>query len=239
MKPLEFNDKILWDMIDKLRDELNIARDGITDLNDVVKDLQAESIEQIKDNKKLESGRQEMYIDMDAEVRELQAKNKKLQAELQAVNDDYNNDHKVHNEYEDGLLAEIKELKAEESESMGWIEQYKLGAINYRKEIKELKAENMRLNAMHVKDKDGLYDEVKELQADNKRLVEQVSSNRGNSSSTHTHTLGSVKCSIAREIAEYMSHNDKCGGARLFLLPRDAFNDGEYDHTIFWEDGME
>ena len=88
MKPLEFNDKILWDMIDKLRDELNIARDGITDLNDVVKDLQAESIEQIKDNKKLESGRQVMYNEMDAEVRELKAENTPLFDEReQAVND--------------------------------------------------------------------------------------------------------------------------------------------------------
>ena len=34
--------KYLWDIIDKLRDELNIASDGIVDLNDVVKDLQAE-----------------------------------------------------------------------------------------------------------------------------------------------------------------------------------------------------
>ena len=37
------DDKILWDIIDGLRDELNIAQDGITDLNDVVKDLQADN----------------------------------------------------------------------------------------------------------------------------------------------------------------------------------------------------
>jgi predicted RNase H-like nuclease (RuvC/YqgF family) len=85
------NDRILWDIIDGLRDEVNIAQDGITDLNDVVKDLQAEAIEQIKDNKKL------------------QAEIKKLKDKLQAVNDDYNNDSKVHNEYADGLLAEIKD----------------------------------------------------------------------------------------------------------------------------------
>ena len=89
------NDKYLWDIIDGLRDEVNIAQDGITDLNDVVKDLQAEAIEQIKDNKKL------------------QAEIKKLKDKLQAVNDDYNNDSKVHNEYADGLLSEIEELNAE------------------------------------------------------------------------------------------------------------------------------
>ena len=82
------DDRILWDIIDGLRDELNIASDGIIDLNDVVKDLQAESIEQIKDNKRLKD-------------------------ELQAVNNDYNNDHKVHDEYADGLLEEVNELKAE------------------------------------------------------------------------------------------------------------------------------
>ena len=35
------DNRILWDIIDGLRDEVNIAQDGITDLNDVVKDLQA------------------------------------------------------------------------------------------------------------------------------------------------------------------------------------------------------
>ena len=37
------DDKILWDIIDGLRDEINIASDGINDLNDVVKELQAEN----------------------------------------------------------------------------------------------------------------------------------------------------------------------------------------------------
>ena len=99
------NDKILWDIIDRLRDELNIASDGIVDLNDVVRDLQAESIEQIKDNKELkaenerlkkciwklkaeikelkaeldkaENFRQVMYNDMDAEIRKLKEDNNK------------------------------------------------------------------------------------------------------------------------------------------------------------------
>ena len=130
------DNRILWDIIDGLRDELNIAQDGITDLNDVVKDLQAEAIEQIKDNKRLMSD------------------NKK------------------------------------------------------------------RLN------------EIIELTDDNKRLVKQVSSISSNSSSTHTHT-------ISKEIAEYMSHNEGCMGARMFLIPRDEFKHGEYDNTIYWDDGME
>ena len=85
---LEHYMKIVERENDELKEELKTAQDGIDDLNDVLKDMQKESIEQIKDNKK-------------------------LQDKLQAVNDDYNNDHKVHNEYEDGLLEEINELKAE------------------------------------------------------------------------------------------------------------------------------
>ena len=105
------NDKILWDIIDRLRDELNIASDGIVDLNDVVRDLQAESIEQIKDNKKLkveneelkqglftsdvdelkaeldkaENFRQCMYNDMDAEIKELKEEYKKSREYIVAV----------------------------------------------------------------------------------------------------------------------------------------------------------
>ena len=129
-------------------------------------------------------------------------------------------------------------------------------------ENRQLKADNKRLQGRNgrlvleqtlLNDKDGLYDEVKELQADNNtlmddleeeqnkvkklkadnvRLVAQVSSNSSNSSSTHTHT-------IKKEIAEYMSHNEGCGGARLFLIPRDEFKNDEYNNTIYWDDGVE
>ena len=116
------NDRILWDIIDGLRDEVNIAQDGITGLNDVVKDLQAEAIEQIKDNKKL------------------QAEIKKLKDKLQAVNDDYNNDSKVHNEYADGLLSEIRTLKAEN-------DTLKFALDNVQVKLDEVRAENIKLNA--------------------------------------------------------------------------------------------
>jgi chromosome segregation ATPase len=100
--------------IKRLKAELKTAQEGIDDLNDVLKDMQKESIEQIKDNKK-------------------------LQDKLQAVNDDYNNDHKVHNEYEDGLLKEIEELKAEVKRGE---EQYHMLASSKSKGIpKEYKAE--------------------------------------------------------------------------------------------------
>ena len=94
--------------------------------------------------------------------------------------------------------------------------------------VKDLQAENVELKSDNKK----RLNEIIDLQADNKRLMEQVSSNSGNSSSTHTHT-------IKKEIAEYMDHNPKSMGARMFLLPRDQFAHGEYNHTIYWDDGME
>ena len=124
--------------------------------------------------------------------------------------------------------------------------------MSYKMKVEGLQAENKRLN-----DKDGLYDEVKELQAENKklhdanktrlneiieleehnkRLMEQVRTNRDSNSNTHTHT-------ISKEIAEYMDNNDKCNGARLFLLPRESFdNDGwlhDNHQQLDWDDGIE
>jgi len=62
----------------------------------------------------------------------------------------------------------------------------------------------------------------------NDRLIKQVSSNSHSNSNT-----------IQREIDDYMHHNSNCKGVRLFILPRDEFNDGEYDETIYWDDGIE
>ena len=78
--------KCLWDIIDKLRDELNIASDGITDLNNVLKDMQLESIEQIKDNKKLKA-----EIDKEKEFAiETSIENDKLKAEIDRLKMDNN-----------------------------------------------------------------------------------------------------------------------------------------------------
>ena len=95
------NDKILWDIIDGLRDELNIAQDGITDLNDVVKDLQAEAIEQIKDNKRLRKENAVAVAD-ERVIKELQAEVRELQA-----------DKMKHILAYDTLQAEYNSLKAE------------------------------------------------------------------------------------------------------------------------------
>jgi len=209
------NDRILWDIIDGLRDELSIAQDGITDLNDVVKDLQAEAIEQIKDNKRLQEDNNSFHGQYD-EIQELKAENKRLN-------------------YKDGLFAENKKLKAEcwcngNNDVKAELNALRDQELDLIRDKDELQADNNTL----MDDLEEEQNKVKKLKADNVRLVEQVSSINGNNSSTHTHT-------IKKEIAEYMSHNEGCGGARLFLIPRDAFNDrGECrNQDFYWDDGIE
>ena len=91
----------------------------------------------------------------------------------------------------------------------------------------ELKADNEKLNAeCWCGCNDDLRAEYMELRADNKRLYQehkecrlmsQVSSNSGNSSSTHTHT-------IKREIQEYMHHNHS-KKAYVFVVDADGVSD--------------
>ena len=91
--------------------------------------------------------------------------------------------------------------------------------------ISELKAENVRLSkASDVAYMELLNRSNDKLQADNKRLyqehkecrlVEQVSSNSGNSSSTHT---------IKREVQEYMHHNHS-KKAYVFVVDADGVSD--------------
>ena len=185
---------------------------------------------------------------------------KELQAELQAVNDDYNNDHKVHNEYEDGLLAEINELKAELDKDKEFaietsIKNDKLQAENV--ELKEglsnegvtmlqvdnkrlLDANKKRLNEIielqaeikaYINAREGRINTINNLNKINDRLVKQVSSNRDNNSNVHT---------ISGEIAEYMENNDKCNGARLFIIPMEEFDEDECCRKWFtWDEGVE
>ena len=114
------NDKYLWDIIDGLRDELNIAQDGITDLNDVVKDLQAEAIEQIKDNKRLndKDGLYDEVKELQAEIKELQADYEKQREYIIAVEKEndilkYDVKHKAIKIHQDRIP---KEYKAEADE---------------------------------------------------------------------------------------------------------------------------
>ena len=203
------NDKILWDIIDGLRDELNIAQDGITDLNDVVKDLQAEAIEQIKDNKRLRKENAVAIAD-ERVIKELQAENKKLMTENIKLNSECwcggNNDVKAElnalREQELDLIRDKDELKADKMKHI-------LAYDTLQAEYNSLKAENVRLNDSYIelrKEYNDNYQDLRkkndELKAELKssrlsvldgkkeiaRLMDQVGSDSGNSSSTHTHT---------------------------------------------------
>ena len=222
------DDKILWDIIDRLRDEVNIAQDGITDLNDVVKDLQAEAIEQIKDNNSFHG-----QFD---EIQELKAVNDTYQGEifkLEAENKRIRNTLRGNTSMFDELKAEIKQLKAEcwcggNNDVKAELNALREQELDLIRDKDELKADNKDLiSACNM-----LREDNKSVEVEFARLMKQVGSNRCNSSSTHTHT-------ISKEIEEYMSHNEGCMGARLFLIPRDEFKHGEYDHTIYWDDGIE
>ena len=179
-----YEDKYLWDMIDRLRDDVNCHIDTITD-------LQAE----------IEQNRVDNCVRMEEEE----------------------------SKYCDEC-DEIKELKAE-------LDKEKEFAIETSIKNDMLQAENKRLKG--VLDMDSSLDDaiikdaelIRELQAENNRLVEQVSSKWTNNSNVHT---------IRGEIAEYMENNDKCGGARLFILPIEDFDGGGIcDTCLDWDDGME
>ena len=113
---------------DKLKAELVTANDGINDLNDVFKDLQAESIEQIKDNERLQAEKdalreqvEDLMIDL-AQAKKLRDKfgverddNRKnidiLKAEIKSLKADVKRHEKQYH-----ILASSKELKAEADE---------------------------------------------------------------------------------------------------------------------------
>ena len=149
------------------------------------------------------------------------------------------------------LKAENKELESKVS-SLAMRLSLKPYSLNKRNE--ELKAEIRQLKAdikhdakvcedvddEYIKEinavkqcYEGSKMKVEELKADNVRLMNQVSSNRGSNSNTHTHT-------IKREIAEYMSHNPTCKEARLFIVPIEEFDEDECcNKWITWDEGIE
>ena len=210
------NDKILWGIIDELRDDVNCHIDTITD-------LQAEIEQNRVDNCVRMEEEESKYCDECDEIKELKAENVRL-------NDGYIELRKEYNDNYQDLRKKNKELKAE-------LDKEKEFAIETSIKNDMLQAENKRLKG--VLDMDSSLDDaiikdaelIRELQAENNRLVEQVSSKWTNNSNVHT---------IRGEIAEYMENNDKCGGARLFILPIEDFDGGGIcDTCLDWDDGME
>ena len=143
----------------------------------------------------------------------------KLKAEIRQLKADIKHDANVCEEYDEGLRKEIKELQAENSTLMDDLEEE-------QRKVKELKAEVRAY--IELRDKQ-IYT-INDLNKINDRLVSQVNYNRSNNSNVRT---------ISGEIAEYISHNPKGMGARLFLIPRNEFKHGEYENTIYWDDGLE
>ena len=98
-------------------------------------------------------------------------------------------------------------------------------------EIKQLKADAKHdadvcydVDDKHIKIIEGLKAELKTCE---RSLIKM----RVNSSTSHT---------IQSEIAEYMSMNDKCNGARLFIIPMEEFDEDECCHKWFtWDEGIE
>ena len=191
----------------------------IKGLEDEIRELKAEN-KQLTQTIKYSNGNDGLYDEivesneyLEEQIKELKVENIKLNSECWCgCNDDLRAEHME-------IIAENKRLKAENVE-------LKEGLSN--EGVLMLQDDNKRL----MSDNKKRLNEIIELTDDNKRLVKQVSSISSNSSSTHTHT-------ISKEIAEYMSHNEGCMGARMFLIPRDEFKHGEYDNTIYWDDGME
>ena len=130
-----------------------------------------------------------------------------------------------------------KKFRSELIMFMGSLESYYDVIITHLKAEKDaLKCRCDELKAENKECRDALEEQVSDLMIDKDRLVEQVSSNRGNSSSTHTHT-------ISKEIQDYMHHNPNCKGVRLFILPIESFDgNGIYDANygdVYYKDGME
>ena len=143
------NDRILWDIIDGLRDELSIAQDGITDLNDVVKDLQAEI--------KLDEG---VILARNMEVDDLKAENVRL--------------NRVNAELSDKLQADLSVCKAN-VESLENVKGYLQNKMHndLRAENERLKNGFGHGVLVELEQVDSLKDEIKELKADNKRLYQE------------------------------------------------------------------
>ena len=126
-----------------------------------------------------------------------------------------------------------KKFRSELIMFMGSLESYYDVIITHlRAEKDALKCRCDELKAENKECRDALEEQVSDLMIDKDRLVEQVSSNRGNSSSTHTHT-------ISKEIQDYMNHHPEHKEVRLFILPSDDFKDGDYNHGVYWDDGVE
>ena len=131
------DNRILWDIIDGLRDEVNVAQDGITDLNDEVKRLKEEH----DYNEGIAWGNGKAVV-----IREYKAEVEELKAEIKSLKADAKHDADVCYDLDDKHIKIIEELKAELDKA----ENFRQCMYNdMDAEVRELKAENKRLYQEH------------------------------------------------------------------------------------------
>ena len=165
--------KYLWEIIDKLRDEIrqlnadikhdaNVCEDYDEGLRKEIKELKAE-LKTTKDN----------GLGILNEMIELKESNRRKEEQV-----------KIGRKRQE----ECDVLKAERIELIVTID--------------GLEEDNKRLYQEHKECRDALEEQVGDLMIDNDRLVEQVSSNSHNNSSTHTHTKGGDVMPTIDEVRE-------------------------------------
>ena len=138
--------KYLWSIIDLLRDELSIASDGITDLNDALKD---NALQKKYDYLKL------AIVDQNDDIKTLKAKIDDLKEENFQLIDDNNSFH--------SLFDDCKELQKEndslKDEAIKWNRKYNKLNANYNNDIDA----SYELDDKHIKIIKDLEEEIKTL----------------------------------------------------------------------------
>ena len=147
--------KYLWSIIDLLRDELSIASDGITDLNDALKD---NALQKKYDYLKL------AIVDQNDDIKTLKKENDSLKDEAikwnrkyNKLNANYNNDIDASYELDDKHIKIIKDLE-EEIKTLKDSSRY---PKEYQKESEEYFHHNPQAKSLHffIKDDDDCINE--------------------------------------------------------------------------------
>ena len=159
-------------------------------------------IKELKADNKRNVDKFEMRVEtLKNEVEEGRAENRELKAELKTTKDNGL-----------GILNEMIELKEsnrrkEEQVKIGRKRQEECDVLKAERielivTIDGLEEDNKRLYQEHKECRDALEEQVGDLMIDKDRLVEQVSSNSHNNSSTHTHTKGGDVMPTIDEVRE-------------------------------------
>ena len=188
--------KYLWDIIDKLRDELSISSDGINDLNDALKDMR-------KENNTLDSSLKECVN----EYNKLEKENdydglKKKYDYLKLAIVDQNDDIKT-------LKKENDSLK---DEAIKWNRKYNKLNANYNNDIDV----SYKLDDKHIDIIKGLEEHVEVANNHIVDLQEEIKTLKN--SSRHPKEY-------QKESEEYFHHNPQCKKLLFFMIDGNNFDD--------------